>query len=328
MNTLMPATTGQCPVTYPVHPADNAMQLLLADKRSEETRRAYRQDVAAFFGWNGRKADVESIRWLCSLDAGQLALMLTQWKVSLMESCSTATVNRRLSAVRSLLRVARRLGATCPDPTGLVDSEKVEAYRDTVSTGMSDAVRLLSACDRSTLRGLRDYALLRLFISTGIRRAEALMVNVKHLDGSRLWVIAKGKTDRQSITLPQATVTAIDAYLDARKTTGEQITQDSPLWLNDTPVVRYRGQLSLRGWNDILERLSVQTLGRRVHPHALRHCAITAALDATGGDIRMVQRFSRHADVRTLQRYDDNRQDMAGTAARLLSDLLDQETKA
>lgn len=324
----MPATTGRCPVTYSVHPADNAMQLLLADKRSEETRRAYRQDVAAFFGWNGRQADVESIRWLCSLDAGQLALVLTQWKISLMKSCSTATVNRRLSAIRSLLRVARRLGATCPDPTGLVDSEKVEAYRDTVSTGMSDAVRLLSACDRSTLRGLRDYALLRLFISTGIRRAEALMVNVKHLDGSHMWVIAKGKTDRQSITLPQATVTAIEAYLSARKATGEQITQDSPLWLNDAPVARYRGQLSLRGWNDILERLSVQTLGRRVHPHALRHCAITAALDATGGDIRMVQRFSRHADVRTLQRYDDNRQDMAGTTARLLSDLLDQEAKA
>jgi phage protein U len=42
----------------------------------------------------------------------------------------------------------------------------------------------------------------------------------------------------------------------------------------------------------------------------------------------MVQRFSRHADVRTLQRYDDNRQDMAGTAARMLSDMLDQEVQA
>jgi integrase/recombinase XerC len=209
-----------------------------------------------------------------------------------------------------------------------VDSEKVEAYRDTVSTGMSDAARLLSACDRSTVRGLRDYALLRLFISTGIRRAEALTVNVKHMDGLRLWIIAKGKTDRQSITLPQATATAIQAYLDARTATGEQVTQDSPLWMNDAPVARYRGQLMLRGWNDILERLSLQVLGRRVHPHALRHCAITAALDATGGDIRMVQRFSRHADVRTLQRYDDNRQDMAGTAARMLSDMLDQEVQA
>jgi integrase/recombinase XerC len=328
MNALTSINVGHCPVTCPVHPEDNAMELLLADKRSPETRRAYQQDVNAFFKWSGRQADVESIRWLCSLNSGQLALVLTQWKVSLMESCSTATVNRRLSAVRSLLRVARRLGATCADPTGLVDSEKVEAYRDTVSTGMSDAARLLSACDKSTVRGLRDYALLRLFISTGIRRAEALTVNVKHMDGLRLWIIAKGKTDRQAITLPQATATAIQAYLDARTAAGEQITQDSPLWMNDAPVARYRGQLMLRGWNDILERLSVQTLGRRVHPHALRHCAITAALDATGGDIRMVQRFSRHADVRTLQRYDDNRQDMAGTAARMLSDMLDKEVQA
>ena len=61
-------------------------------------------------------------------------------------------------------------------------------------------------------------------------------------------------------------------------------------------------------------------VGLRVRPHGLRHAAITRALDLTGGDIRSVQKFSRHKDVRLLQRYDDNRQDLGGAVARRLAE--------
>lgn len=56
-------------------------------------------------------------------------------------------------------------------------------------------------------------------------------------------------------------------------------------------------------------------VGLAVRPHGLRHTAITAALDLTG-DLRAVQRFSRHRDVRVLTRYDDNRADLGGDVAR------------
>ena len=52
-----------------------------------------------------------------------------------------------------------------------------------------------------------------------------------------------------------------------------------------------------------------------VRPHGLRHAAITGALEATGGDVRAVQRFSRHASVETLLVYDDARQDLGGKVA-------------
>ena len=52
-----------------------------------------------------------------------------------------------------------------------------------------------------------------------------------------------------------------------------------------------------------------------VRPHGLRHAAITAALDASGGDLRAAQRFSRHRDPRTLCLYDDNRKDLGGDLA-------------
>jgi len=56
-----------------------------------------------------------------------------------------------------------------------------------------------------------------------------------------------------------------------------------------------------------------------VRPHGLRHAAITHALDVTGGDVRRVQKFSRHRDLRTLTVYDDNRQDIAGQVAAMVA---------
>jgi integrase/recombinase XerC len=57
-----------------------------------------------------------------------------------------------------------------------------------------------------------------------------------------------------------------------------------------------------------------------VRPHGLRHASVTAALDA-GVDIRKVQKFSRHRDLRTLTLYDDNRSDMAGEVAAVVAGL-------
>ncbi len=53
--------------------------------------------------------------------------------------------------------------------------------------------------------------------------------------------------------------------------------------------------------------------------HRIRHSAITAALDATEGDVRKVQKLSRHANLNTLMIYDDNRTN----AQKDITDLLD-----
>ena len=48
-------------------------------------------------------------------------------------------------------------------------------------------------------------------------------------------------------------------------------------------------------------------------------CGNPRALDLTGGDIRSVQKFSRHKNARLLQRYDDNWQDLGGAVERRLA---------
>ena len=46
---------------------------------------------------------------------------------------------------------------------------------------------------------------------------------------------------------------------------------------------------------------------KQMSSHRIRHSAITAALDATDGDVRKVQKLSRHPKLNTLMIYDDNR---------------------
>jgi len=80
-------------------------------------------------------------------------------------------------------------------------------------------------------------------------------------------------------------------------------------------------RLAPNGLYKIIRKYGRQ-MGLSLAPHKLRHSAITAALDATGGDLRRVQKLSRHADLRTLSIYDDNRSDFQGEVTRILSGLL------
>lgn len=56
-----------------------------------------------------------------------------------------------------------------------------------------------------------------------------------------------------------------------------------------------------------------------MRPRGLRHAAITEGLDVTRDDFRAAQRFGRLAKADTLNHYDDNRDGLGGTAARLIA---------
>jgi integrase/recombinase XerC len=57
-------------------------------------------------------------------------------------------------------------------------------------------------------------------------------------------------------------------------------------------------------------------------PHKVRHSMITAALESTQGDVRKVQKFSRHVKIDTLLIYDDNRLGVQGEITDTVADLV------
>lgn len=303
-------------------PAGAALRVLYEDSRSEATRKAYDGDLRFFFRWAGFDgATPEAARALCSQTAGELAFTLAGYKAHMRErGLSESTVNRRLAAVRSLLRTARKLGANVPDPAGLVDSEKVQGYRDTSGPGLSEAALLLAAPDRRTLKGKRDFAILLLFFENALRQGEVLKCNVSDFEPKerRLFILGKGRgSQREAVTLSDETVSALMDYLAARG----HPAPDAPLFLNTDRAAKGEARLGKSGLYKVIGGYGEKILGKKLSPHRLRHGSITAALEG-GWKLDEVQKLSRHKDVRTLQIYDDRREDKQGAITAQLSERL------
>jgi integrase/recombinase XerC len=64
-------------------------------------------------------------------------------------------------------------------------------------------------------------------------------------------------------------------------------------------------------------------INRKMSSHRLRHSSITHALEVTDGNVRKVQKLSRHAKIETLMIYDDARENLQGELSNLLLDSLE-----
>jgi integrase/recombinase XerC len=222
-----------------------------------------------------------------------------------------ATVNRRLAALRSLVKLARTVGLV-PWQLELPNVRRL-AYRDTTGPGVDVVRRMLEA-----LAGMpRDYAILRLLYDLGLRRGEVVGLDFEHLDleAGTVSVMGKGQAERAKLSLPRQTREALAGWVAVRGT-GE-----GPLFLN-----RDRARKGSRLTGTSLYRI-VKELGKRVgvrvHPHALRHTAITRACQAaqaSGLPLEEVLDFSRHKDVKTLMVYRDRARDVQGRIAAMVAD--------
>lgn len=326
----------------------NVLEELLSSFNSEGTRRAYRRDITDFFNrMTGQSPQRDSILEFLHLEGHKATLVVTKYRAILNEvGLSPNTINRRLAAIKSLVAYGRKLGM-CNYAVD-VDSMPVQAYRDTSGVTEQEFLSVIKECDRSTLVGKRDYALLLLLWGNALRRNEISTLDVRHFDGSKgtLSILAKGKQARVTINLPKVTVIAITDWLIARG--GEQrglvgfqqratdvrvacrrhhpkgdMSLSRPLF---TSVDFYAEghRLTGDGIYKIVKRLFKRAgVEKHMSPHRCRHSAITAVLEKTDGNVRKAQKLSRHAKLNTLQIYDDNRNRDQLEMSELLMDGLD-----
>lgn len=163
---------------------------------------------------------------------------------------------------------------------------------------------VLGSIDRGSLQGLRDYAILTLMVTGGLRDIEVSRANIGDLrtagENTVLYVQGKGRQEKtEYVKISLQVERAIRDYLKARGTAGE----DEPLFAslsNNSSGNRLstrsisgivKGRLKEAGFNS--ERLTA---------HSLRHTAVTLSLLA-GKDITEVQQFARHANIATTMIY-------------------------
>lgn len=282
--------------------------------KSPKTVDAYRRDLASFQDFVGTRNAGEAARVLLSAGHGPANELALRYRADLLaRGLAPATVNRRLAAVRSLVKLARTLGLV---PWTLeVPSVESRAYRDTRGPGLEGVRRLLAALDaRVDAKGKRDRAVLHLLFDMALRREEAVHLDLEDVDLEKgtLSILGKKRTEKESLTVPDPTKAALASWLQVR---GDE---PGPLFRNFDRAGK-GSRLTGRSVHRLVRDLGLDAGLGTVRPHGLRHAAITEALDATGGDVRRVQKFSRHRDLRVLTVYDDSRRDLAGEVARLVA---------
>lgn len=277
------------------------------------TQKAYRQDLKAFAAFVGAETLAQAAQLLLSQDAAKAFAIAHSFQGHLKEKgFAPATINRRISALGSLCKLARQVGL-CTfglDLDGLV----AEKLRDTRGPGKEGARAMMALLEKRTDRkARRDLAILHLLYDVALRRGEVCSLDLEHLELSwrSVWVMGKSRTQRQRVTLPVRTCEVLGEWVKVRgATTG-------PLFIAFNPAA-YGERLGGEGLAYVIDRLG-REVGLRVRPHGLRHAAITEALEATNGDIRKVRQFSRHKSMDMLLIYDDARKDFAGEVADLLT---------
>jgi integrase/recombinase XerC len=183
----------------------------LSLKISAHTQRVYAKAVADFFQRvYTEPASPATIAKFLILPQSEAIFQVLNYRRLLIEAnLAPSTINVRLSALKSLVDYARRMGE-CDFNLADVRSIKSETYRDTTGIGVEEFKSAISLPDRTTAIGARDYAILRLLWDNALRRGEVCSLNVEDfIPSGQLKILGKGKIQRKAIDLTEGATVAI-----------------------------------------------------------------------------------------------------------------------
>ena len=213
------------------------------------------------------------------------------------------TVQAYLTAVKLFFKWTAQEGIY-PNVAEHIKGAKIdtEHKKDYLTTAQS--LKLLESVDRSTLKGLRDYALLALLITTGLRTVSVINADIGDIrtagDDTVLYYKGKGHEEKAVYSkLAEPVEEAVREYLKAR---GEK-DRTKPLFAS----IAHRnsgGRLTTRSISRIAKEhfIDIGLDSDRITAHSLRHTAATLNL-LNGGTIEETRQMLDHSSINTTMIY-------------------------
>jgi integrase/recombinase XerD len=185
------------------------------------------------------------------------------------------------------------------NPASELELPRKEKRLPIMGLGVEEVERVLATPDLSDLLGVRDRAILELFYSTGIRRAEMARLQIEdlHLE-KRVLMVRRGKGGKDRVVpVGKRALIWIEKYLEEVRPRLE-VGSSKNLFLSGYG----------EGFNvDVLGRIVTQYIqksgvGRKGGAHLLRHTCATHLLEG-GADIRYIQQILGHEKLETTSIY-------------------------
>ena len=268
---------------------------------SQHTKRAYSRALTDFMAWHQT--------------TGQqgLSKATVQAHVATLREAGTSasSINQRLTEIRKLALEAADNGLI--DHSTAQAIERVEGVRASGKRlgnwlSKAQAQQLLELPDVTTVKGLRDRAVLAVLLGCGLRREECAGLTVEHIQQREgRWVIVDlvGKRSKtRSVPMPSWCKSAIDAYMKAAGITtgrlfsamrrGDRLSQTSVF----TSQAIY----------DVVSEYAAK-LGVDVRPHDLRRTFAKLAHKGSA-PVEQIQLSLGHSSLQTTDRYIGVQQDL------------------
>jgi len=247
--------------------------------RNERTIEAYSDDLKNFCSFLRLNTKVvtldDAAKILLGHGHGWANSLALKYKTHMLDKgLAPATINRRLAALRSLVKLSRTLGMV--QFSLEVENCKSESYRDTKGCGkagfraMLEAVAKSATTERRRLKARRDTIIIRLLFDLALRRGEVIGLDIEDVDleNGTVAVMGKGKTQKINLTLPAETKDALSKWIEIR---GEE---PGPLFFDMAPTIKNHSRLGGIGLYLLIRKIG-ERAGIRCRPHGLRHASVT-----------------------------------------------------
>ena len=263
---------------------DAFLDALLGKNRSSATLRAYRTDVGQFITFLHQT----NVAVTAPADVGKVDVL--EYFASLARKGLTGVARaRKISAIREYFRFLEGVGMILKSPTTGIDTPKRE--KNTRQFLRADEyTKMLSLAGANP----RDYAILQVFLQTGIRVSELAYLTIEDVDFIKpaITVRGKGSVERE-IALEKRGIQALKNYLKVR-----------PESLSSIIFLNYKGEpISDRGIRKVVVKYRKNAgITKRASCHSLRHTFATYKAER-GVSPYQLQQWLGHANLNTTQIY-------------------------
>lgn len=229
-------------------------------------------------------------------------LWLNRYQNDNGETLSITTQSYHLIALRGFLTylIKRDIPSLSPEK---VELPKTSRKKVTFLTHDEVESLLEAVPSDSSPSHLRDFAVIELLYSSGLRVSELVNLDRGHINTKRreFTVRGKGQKDRPIFISPRA-AKAIDDYLSSRDDSLPALFLNYSRNNSTDSSGNYR-RLSVRSIQRMIEKYArLAGITKHVTPHTMRHSYATDLL-MNGADIRSVQSMLGHSDISTTQVY-------------------------
>jgi len=268
----------------------------LTDKKksSANTLASYQRDVKNFLIY---------LQYLGikSIDSVDLTVIENYTKSLKKEKKSSSTISRNLSSLRCFFKYLVQSKTIMFNPMIGVKNEKKKNDSLPSVLNNSDVDKLLNGPDVTTVKGIRDKAMLEVLYATGIRVSELLSIKVNDINLEVGYIIInKGENNERAVPL----------YSIAIQTLHDYIKKSRPVLIkkgtNNTNVLFLNSlgdEMTRQGfWKIIKQYALLAGVEGDITPKTLRHSFATHLLE-NGADINILKDMLGHRTVSSTKVY-------------------------